>query len=593
VLARRIAAAYVLLIAAVAAGLGLYLPSTLRQAQLDQLEANLIDEARMVAEAARPHFLARSGTGIQDLAWRIGQVSETRVTLMSAEGVVLGDSVVDATSLENHASRPEVASVLSGGPMGVSLRHSASLDLDLIYAAAPIYDGGRLLGVARMSRERLRIEVEFQRAIVAVLIAVAIASAVAAMGGVLVARRISRPLRRLTEAAEALSRGERATRLDLHGRDEIAILARAFDEMATRLRDTIGTLTSDRGRLSAVLAAMVDGVILIDRSAHVLLVNDAAHDLLQFDPERLTAAEAPRLIELVHDHELIDLAQRVIADQSTQNEIVRFMPSGRHLRITGTPMSDGAAALLLVQDVTAIRRAETIRREFVANVSHELKTPLASIKALTETLEGGAMDDPPAARDFLQRMHVEVDGLAQLVQELLDIARIESGRTPLSFAVGSLVAPVQAGVERLRPQADRAGVELRFEGPVEPIDARIDVARIEGAVINLVHNAIKFTPAGGTIAVAVRREPAAGSNAPVARVTVTDTGVGIAPDDCDRLFERFYKSDRSRASSGTGLGLAIVKHAVIAHGGQVGVTSQLGAGSTFWFTLPIRDGATP
>jgi two-component system phosphate regulon sensor histidine kinase PhoR len=369
--------------------------------------------------------------------------------------------------------------------------------------------------------------------------------------------------------------------------------------MASRLRDVIESLSTDRGRLSAVLAVMDDGVALVDRQERVILMNRAAADLMAIDPRVVgetdsqtgTLVRPRRLIELAPDHELHELTRQAIQKRHTRRELVRLSPSGRHLRITATPMrGGGAAVLLLAQDVTEIRRAETIRRDFAANVSHELKTPIASLKALVETLEDGALDDPPAAHEFLGRMHVEVDGLAQLVQELLDLARIESGRTRMTFERHD-VAGLLGSADRLRPQADRAGVALEVAPDPDLPPVRADAARVESALINLVHNAIKFTPPGGRIAVRATRAEVDGQ--PCVRLSVTDTGVGIPAADLPRLFERFYKADKSRASSGTGLGLAIVKHIVQAHGGQVGAESEVGKGSTFWFTLGLAERPSP
>jgi two-component system phosphate regulon sensor histidine kinase PhoR len=583
-LAWRITAAYVALILAITLGLGLYLPATLRQAQFDQLRTHLAEEARLVADAAAPLLAAGDRAAIQALARRLGAAAHSRVTIIAPDGVVVGESEADPAILENHSNRPEIAAVLRGGDAGASERHSASVDRDLLYVAVPIEWQGRTIGVARVARDRTGIEMEFWRAIGAVLVALAIAGTIAVVLAGAIATRISRPITRLTEAAGALARGELRRPTGVWGGDEIGALGQAFDDMAARLRETIDTLSSDRARLSAVLTAMADGLILIDRDEEVILANAAASDLLEFPPDRLTGGPL-RLIELVHDHELHDLAQRTIAS-GRQGELTKFAASGRHLRITGAPMKGGgAAALLLVQDVTEIRRAELIRREFVANVSHELKTPIASIKALTETLEGGAIEDLPVAMDFLQRMHVEVDGLAQLVQELLDLSRLESGRARMRFERTPVPELLQAATGRLLAQADRAGLTLSVDAPAELPQVRADASRIEGALINLVHNAIKFTPPGGSIRVrATLESPARPAEV---RIEVIDTGVGIPTDALDRLFERFYKADKSRATSGTGLGLAIVKHVVQAHGGRVGVESKLGEGSTFWFTLPV------
>jgi two-component system phosphate regulon sensor histidine kinase PhoR len=521
------------------------------------------------------------------------------VTLIAADGVVLGDSEASPASMENHASRPEVAAALAGASLGTTTRHSASVDRDLLYVGVPVVVGQQTIGVARVARDLAAVEAELRRAIVAVLVVLAGAVLVAVLLAGLIARRITDPIARLTSAVRAVAQGDLTRRVPSEsgrpGDDEIGELGRAFDEMAARLRDLIESLSTDRGRLSNVLAVMDDGVALVDRRGRVILMNRAAADLLAVDPavvgptdgETGTLLQPRRLIELAPDHELHELTRQAIQRRDTRRELVRLSPSGRHLRITATPMrGGGAAVLLLVQDVTEIRQAETIRRDFAANVSHELKTPIASLKALVETLEDGAMDDPPAAREFLGRMHVEVDGLAQLVQELLDLARIESGRTRMLFERHD-VSGLLGSADRLRPQADRAGVVLEVRPDPDLPPVRADAARVESALINLVHNAIKFTPPGGRIVVRAGRVEAEGQ--PYVRVSVEDTGVGIPETDLPRLFERFYKADKSRASSGTGLGLAIVKHIVQAHGGQVGAESAVGQGSTFWFTLALAE----
>src|SRR5262245_27361790 len=598
-LAGRITLAYVLLIVALAVSLWVYLTVTLRQVQLGELQKQLAGEARLIAVAAVPSLEAGDGAAANDLARVLAPVVGARVTLIAADGTVLGDSEADPAGLENHASRPEVAAALAGGPSESTNRLSASVDRDLLYVGVPVRDGERTIGVARVARDLASLEAEVRRAVVTALVVLTGAVLVAVLLAGLVARRITDPIGRLTSAARAIAQGDLARRVpsegDRSGDDEIGELGQAFDEMAARLRDVIESLSPDRGRLSAVRAAMDDGVALVDRRERVTLMNRAAAGLLaigpelvgETDPETGTLVQPRRLIELAPDHELHELTRQAIQKRHTRRELVRLSPSGRHLRITATPMrGGGAAVLLLVQDVTEIRRAETIRRDFAANVSHELKTPIASLKALVETLEDGALDDPPAAREFLGRMHVEVDGLAQLVQELLDLARIESGRTRMTFEPQE-VPGLLGSADRLRPQADRAGVALEVRPDPDLPPVRADAARVESALINLVHNAIKFTPPGGRIAVRASLGEVDGQ--PCVRVSVTDTGVGIPEADLPRLFERFYKADKSRASSGTGLGLAIVKHIVQAHGGQVGAESEVGRGSTFWFTLALAE----
>jgi signal transduction histidine kinase len=486
-LTRRIALAYVALVVAVTTALGAYLAWSLRSGQMQRLLAYTANEARLAADAAGPALAAEDGAAVQALALRVSGITGDRVTLIDTHGVVLGDSETDPATLENHASRPEVAPVLAGAAEGTSVRHSASVGRDLVYVAVPVLVDGRLVGVSRLSRDVGAVDAEVSGAARSTVIAVAAAGLLAALLAVRIARQIGRPIVQLTETARAMAAGNLTWRVGhLRGPDEVGELARAFDEMAARLRMVVTQLESDRARLE---------------------------------------------------------------------------------------------------------RAEAARRDFVANISHELKTPIASIKALTETLEEGALDDPPAARDFLQRMHVEVDDLAQLVKELLELSQIESGRTPMSLAPRAPAELVQAAVERLAPQVERAGLALAVHAPAGLPPVWADEARIQGAILNLLHNAIKFTPPGGRIDVRATLERAQGGER--VRFSVRDTGVGVSADELPRLFERFWKADRSRASSGTGLGLAIVKHVVQAHGGEVGVESQLGVGSTFWFTLPLASEPVP
>jgi two-component system phosphate regulon sensor histidine kinase PhoR len=239
--------------------------------------------------------------------------------------------------------------------------------------------------------------------------------------------------------------------------------------------------------------------------------------------------------------------------------------------------------LIILQNLTRIHRLETIRRDFISNISHELRTPLASLRAVTETLQDGAIDDPPAARRFLRHIASEVSAMTQLVGELLELSRIESGKAPVKRQATSVTELVCTPVERLFPQAERNGLTLRFELPQELPLVHVDAERVQLVITNLVHNALKFTPAGGEIVVsAVTR----GANV---LISVQDTGIGIPEDEQARIFERFYKADRARSGGGTGLGLAIAKHIVHVHGGEIWVESQLNSGSTFTFTLPIAE----
>jgi two-component system phosphate regulon sensor histidine kinase PhoR len=313
------------------------------------------------------------------------------------------------------------------------------------------------------------------------------------------------------------------------------------------------------------------------------LINPAAERIFQVKGSNIlgrTVAEALRYHQLI---ELFRKSQETQEQQSTTLEI-----SSEHLFLQGIAIPLGKALpgsiLLLFQDLTRLRRLEMVRRDFVSNVSHELRTPLASLKALVETLQEGALDDPPAAHRFLTRMDTEIDTLTQMVQELLELSRIESGKVPLQLMPIAPREMVTLAVERMSLQAERAGLALHADCPADLPLVLADANRMEQVLINLLHNAIKFTPPGGTITVNGWED----KNTVV--FSVKDTGIGIAPADLERIFERFYKTDRARSSGGTGLGLSISRHLVEAHNGRIWAESEPGKGSVFYFALPIAKG---
>lgn len=388
--------------------------------------------------------------------------------------------------------------------------------------------------------------------------------------------------------------------LDLDHSDRVAIVGgnaeqsavgEAVGDLVRQVRDSLTAIRTERDRLQTVLARMTDGVVLVDTSERVLLVNNAARRIFRStvtssQPARLNG---PTLIELTRDHHFREILAAAEANGGSRVELMRYGAPDRFLRVTAAPLHDldETVSLLVIQDISEVRRAEAIRREFIANVSHELRTPIASIKALAETLEDNALDDPPAARDFLSRMHVEVDALAQLVHELLELSRLESGQTALQPRPTPPLDLVLPAIGRLKAQADRAGLRLESIVPEGLPPVLVDSERLLVVLMNLIHNAIKFTPVGGTIFVEVEQ---LGDEPAMLTFRVRDTGPGIPPDDLPRLFERFYKVDKSRATSGTGLGLAVAKHIVQAHGGRIWAESTEGQGATFSLTIPIARG---
>ena len=575
----RIMISYVGLIVLVTAGLTLYASTLVRREYQDHLRTQLTVSARGLAQTLQPLLATPADMATIDArAKEWGNVLQARVTLIRADGLVLGDSAEDPTTMDNHLKRPEVQQALLDG-LGVSIRYSQTVGYDMMYVAVPVPESGPPTALVRLAVPLSQIEAAVdhlrEQLLVALLLIVLPAIAIATF----IAERTARPVRQLTYVAQRIAEGDLGTRILLRKKDEVSQLAQALNHMADQLRTQVTNLAEERGRLAAILERMADGVVMTDENGAVQMINPAAARLLGVSP---SAALQLTFAQLVRNHHLIELWQRCHQSDAEQIETIEADQRGLFLQAIVTPFHEAQARnyLVVLQDLTQIRRLETIRRDFISNLSHELRTPLAALKALVETLRDGALDDRAAAEHFVQRMEREVDLLTQMVQELLELSRIESGRAPLSLHPVHLNELILPAVERLQPQAERAGLILQLELPDGLPMVLADVERARQVVTNLVHNAIKFTPSGGKVTISAAVD---GSEVVVA---VRDTGVGIPADALPRIFERFYKADRARSGGGTGLGLAIARHVVQAHGGRIWAESVEGKGSTFFFTLP-------
>lgn len=357
---------------------------------------------------------------------------------------------------------------------------------------------------------------------------------------------------------------------------ELENLASAVVSIMTGFDTRYSILDSERARLATVLEQMTDGVLIADSLGIIQFANPAASRLFQ------TSEPVDRSIaEVVRHHQLVEAWRRSQESRQMQSESVELPTRHQYLQLVVIPDQHTSGSLLLVQDLTRIRRLETVRRDFISNISHEIRTPLASLKALTETLQDGALEDPPAARHFIDQIQVEVDALTQMATELLELSRIESGRLLLELRPVPPYDLLVSASKRMRLQAERAGLHLHVECRDDLPHVTIDLQRLEQVLVNLIHNAVKFSRAGGEITLVAE----AGNG--FLRFAVRDTGIGIPLEDVPRIFERFYRVDKSRTGSGTGLGLSIAKHIVEAHGGKIWAESIEGQGSTFFFTIPI------
>ncbi|MDF2758005.1 MAG: sensor kinase, two-component system, OmpR family [Thermomicrobiales bacterium] len=574
----RLALTQVGLVVFVVVALGVYFAVAGRQLYVDRLADQLEAQAQLAAAAVAPALEIGEGVEVIDpLVKRLGARTDARVTVVAADGTVLGDSLADPLTMDNHGSRPEVIAARGTG-IGEAERDSATLGAEFLYVAVPIPEAPG--AVARVALPLHTVNDAVQRIRSDVLVAAVSAAALAITVAVVVARRITDPLEDLRRQAGILATGQLDAAVRPDSARELGDVARAFNAMAADLRRLVTAQERSRSRLEATLANLNDGVVITDEAGTVVRLNAAATRMLGTTIEE---AVDRSFIVASRDHDLAALLRVALAKDEARTATVEHGRDHRILEASAQPFSGGGERLGLVvlRDVTELRRLERMRREFVANVSHELRTPLASIRAVVETLEAGAANDPAVAGDFLRRIIGEVDHLVGLVDELLDLARLESGRAIVKPEASDPAALLTRAVERLRPQVERASLVLLVEVPSDLPPVRVDRGRIEQVLINLVHNAVKFTPEGGEIVVSA--ELADG----MLQVSVGDTGVGVMAEELPRIFERFYKSDAARRSPGSGLGLAIAKHIVQAHGGTIWAESTPGAGTTVSFTMPL------
>ncbi len=577
----RIAAIYSALILGALAILTLYLLSYFQNSFLESTRTQLLRQAWVVSRMAAQELQARpDGRNLDAMAKELSQTSlGERITLIRADGLVWGDSQEDPARMDRHADRIEVREALETG-QGASMRESTTLGYSLLYAAVPINLDGQAVGVARVALPLDSWAAAIGHVQRASILAGGIAALLSILVAVALARSVTAPLADLEHAAHRMAAGNLDQYVAASHPGEVGSLARAFNDMAEQLRQTIHEMSRERNQTAAVLTHLVSGLITVEPDGTVGLINPAAWRLLGRPPGE---GSGRSFTAVVRDHQLVALYQACLeAGGREQERYYELGGSQRFVRAVaaGIPARQGQRVLILLEDLSELRRLETVRREFAANASHELRTPLASLRAVIETLEAG-VDDPEVQREFLGRMHVDIDRLTQMTNELIELSRIESGQVPLRRRPVDPAEVAHHAAEMLRPQAERGGLTLTVEAPSGLPWVEADPDRLQSALVNLIHNAVKFTPAGGSIRVRARA-----SDGTIA-FSVTDTGPGVAPEDLPRIFERFYKADKSRAGGGTGLGLAIARHIVQAHGGRIWVESIEGKGATFNFTIPV------
>jgi two-component system phosphate regulon sensor histidine kinase PhoR len=514
------------------------------------------------------------------LADDLGERSHARVTVIRRDGLVLADSDVswaDLAQTENHATRPEVLEALAHGS-GSSQRVSATVQRRMMYVAMPMTRDGEVVGVARLAVPLVEVDAAIARLGRSVSLAATAGMAFAVVLAMMVAHAMSRRVRRLTEVARRMADGDLERRAEAHGTDELAALGAALNQLVSRQAGTLAQLRSERDVVGHVLEAMREGVLVLDRQGRLALVNPALRDMLLLGSDTIgkTPLEATRNADLV----------RALGEATSGEEVAEMAVGGlkpRRLLVNAGPLPGEEGGLVAVfVDVTEIRQLETMRRDFAANVSHELRTPLAAVAAATETLQGGALNDPRSAREFVGMIERNVLRLQRLLEDVLELSRIEAREFRLDLESLELEPEVSKVLSLFEQRVVKKRIRVTTEISKGLGRVVADRRALEHVLSNLVDNAVKYCQDGASIT--LRAVP----EGPVARISVIDTGPGIERKHLPRLFERFYRVDpgRSRDVGGTGLGLSIVKHLAEAMGGGVSVESAVGMGTTFTVTLP-------
>jgi two-component system, OmpR family, phosphate regulon sensor histidine kinase PhoR len=559
--------------------LGVYVTGSARNTQINHLKSQLVNEAKLVANISASSFAdPTQQSNLNTMAQTIGSEINTRITFIALDGTVLGDNDQAAAGMENHATRPEVVTALAGG-IGQDTRYSTTLHEYMMYAAVPVINQSQEVGVARVALPLAAVENTVNNDVLTIVSAIVIAAILFILIAALIARMITRPVRQITKAAVGITAGNLGQQIEIRTNDEIGRLAHAFNEMSQNLKTTMAAIVDERSNLATVLANLTDGVVMTDTEVKIMLANPAAERLFNFkeaDVKGLT------LIEAVHDYEIDEVVKKCL--NTIREQTAQLESNGRFIRVVAVPINSGRSysTLVLFQDLTELRNLQTMRRELIGNISHDLRTPIAGIKAMVETLQDSAIDDRKAALDFLTRINSEVDRLTQMVTELTELSHIETGKAELRRVATNINNVIEEVTAQMKPLAESKQVIITTNLDTNLPVIKVDKDRIRQTLINLVHNAIKFNHPGGKVLIStvVNKESVV--------VSVSDTGMGISKEDLPHIFERFYKADKARSQSGSGLGLAIAKHTIQAHGGYISVASEEGKGAAITFSLPFN-----
>ncbi|OPL13736.1 MAG: PAS domain-containing sensor histidine kinase [delta proteobacterium ML8_D] len=563
----------------------LYMSASLKHFFLEQTSSDLKIRALFFEKQVLKHLDPVDEKAIDVLCKKIGGTTATRITIILPSGKVVGDSEKDPAGMDNHLDRLEFIGALNG-PSGKSIRHSRTLEKEMMYVGIPVKKKNRILAVIRTSVPLNDLNVLLKGIKIKIAFGAFIVALFAALLSLFVSRSITRPIERIKIWAESITRGEMLLRPQITEYEEIGALAESLNRMAVELRNHIDTVRRQRNEIEAMLSSMVEGVIAVDMEELILSMNYAAAKIFGCN---FAEVQGRSIQEVIRNTVLQQFVKNVLSSQEALEKEIFLSSSGSELFLNGhgTLLRDAEGkqigALIVLNDVTRLLRLEKIRREFVANVSHEIKTPITAIKGFVETLRDGAAKNPEYAERFLEIIDKHVNRLEAIIDDLLRLSRIEQkpGAEEVALNEGRLKEVLETAIQVCEVSAMAKKIDVKLSCG-EDIVAKFDPSLLEHAFVNLIDNAIKYSGEKKEVSI----EAVKGEKEIV--VSVSDQGCGIEKKHLSRIFERFYRVDkaRSREMGGTGLGLSIVKHIAQTHGGHVSVQSTLGKGSIFSLHLP-------
>ena len=564
--------------------ISMFASNSLRHFYLERTTADLEARADILKQQVTDYLSPLDTISIDRICKEIGRLLHTRLTVILPSGKVAGDSEQNPAKMDNHADRPEIIQAFDG-LVGKAIRYSSTLQQNMMYVAVPLRRNNKIITILRTSIPLAYIDNELKSIQIKILLGGVLIALLAAATSLYVSRRISNPIEEMKKGAEQFANGDLTHRLRVPNSDEMGSLAEAMNQMASQLNTRINTIVHQHNEHEAILSSMVEGVIAVDRDERIINVNQNAAQVFGSIPSDMLGRSVK---EVINDSQMLHFLNKALSSaEPAEKDVTLGNNDERILHTRSTFLCDAKDArigtLVVLNDVTLLRRLEKMRSDFVENVSHEIRTPLTAIKGFVETLRHGALDKPKKAERFLGIIEKHVNRLVAIIEDLLNLSKIEKEDELKTIALekGRIKDVIHTAMQvcQTKAQAKNVMIDLICE---EEISAGIDPLLLEQAVVNLLDNAIKYSKKKSTVQIEVLQKDKE------VIIRFCDHGSGIAQKHLPRLFERFYRVDkaRSRKLGGTGLGLAIVKHIVQAHGGRVTVESTLGEGSVFSIHIP-------